>query len=319
MSHALWHIIYDLGISYLQLVLSLVGTILGMIIFSRKTLSKLPMRHVYQSLLATDAIYVTKITIQNTIVYTSIGPVKFLSTLACKIYIYTNFMICTISSWLLVVICIERCLTIVFVNRMKIFENKKFEIFLIALAVIYNCLLYTPFLLYQELQQSLTNNTDTNETQIEYDCEFSDIEYIQTFYLMDMIHSTLIPYAIMLVSSIILFVFVIKSRMRIQRLTNSRERKSLKKEIRFGMTILLLNFFFVILSLPICVANYVDTLSDFMYDVIGYIFMISFCINFYILAVFNTIIRKEVVALFKFSPNKKQVISSSRTQNAVNY
>ena len=273
MAHALWHIIYDLGISYLQLVLSLVGTILGIIIFSRKTLNKFPMRHVYQSLLATDAIYVIKITIQNTILYTSIGPVKLLSTFACKLYMYTNFLICPISSWLLVLISVERCLTIVFVNRMKILGNRKFELFLIAFVIICNFLLYTPFLLYQELQQTITNNTDTNETQIESDCDFSDITYSNTYYLMDLIHSTLIPYAIMLVSSIILIVFVIKSRMRIQRLTNSRERKSLIKEIRFGMTILLLNFFFVILNLPICVANYVDTLSDFMYDVIGYIFM----------------------------------------------
>ena len=287
------------------------GTTLGEIIFSRKTLNKFPMRHVYQSLLATDAIYVTKITIQNTFAHTDIGPLKYLSTFACKLYEYTNFMICSISSWLLVLISVERCLTIVFVNRMKILGNRKFEFFLIAFVIICNFLLYTPFLLYQELQQTITNKTNSNETQIEFSCDFSELEYIQTFYLMDMINSTLVPYGIMVVSSIILIVFVIKSRMRIKHLTNSKARKSLIKEIRFGMTILLLNFFFVILNLPICVANYVDTLSDFMYDVIGYIFMISFCINFYILAVFNIIIRKEVDEMLKCLRSLRNIWSNA--------
>ena len=306
----LWLIIYDLGISYAQLIISLVGTTLGIMIFSRKKLKKFPMRRVHQWLLATDAFYVAKIAIQNTFVYTSIGNLKLLSSFACKFYIYTNFLICPISSWLLVVISAERCIGIVFGNRLKIFENKKFEAFLIALAIIYNILMYIPFLLYQELQQSVTNSTDSNETQIDYDCEFSSIEQIQAFYLLDMINSTLVPYGIMLVSSIILIVFVIKSRMRVQRLTNSKEKKSLVKEIRFGMTILLLNFFFFILNLPICVANYVDTLSDFMYELIGYIFMMSFCVNFYILVVFNKIIRKEVTAMFKGLASKEKVTST---------
>jgi hypothetical protein len=306
----LWLIIYDLGISYAQLIISLVGTTLGIIIFSRKKLKKFPMRCTYQWLLATDAFYVAKIAIQNTFVYTSIGNLKYLSSFACKLYIYTNFMICPISSWLLVVISAERCIGIVFGNRIKIFKNRKFEMFLIALTIIYNFLINIPFLLYQDIQQSFTNSTDSNETQIDYDCEFGSIEYIQAFYLMDMINSTLVPYAIMLVSSIILIVFVIKSRMRVERLTNNKEKKSLVKEIRFGMTILLLNFFFVILNLPICVANYVDTLSDFMYNLIGFIFMMSFCINFYILAVFNTIIRKEVAALFGGSSNLEKFTST---------
>ena len=235
MAQELWLIIYDLGISYAQLVISLVGTTLGIMIFSRKKLKKFPMRRVYQSLLATDVIYVTKITIQNTIAHTSIGRLKYLSTYACKLYEYTNFMICSISSWLLVLISVERCIGIVFGKRIGIFKNKKFELFLIALAIIYNCLLYTPFLMYQELQQIIINNTDTNETQIDYNCDFSDIEYIQTFYLMDMINSTLVPYGIMVVLSIILIMFVIKSRMRIKHLTNSKEKKFLIKEIRFGI------------------------------------------------------------------------------------
>jgi hypothetical protein len=311
MSDSLTYIIYDLSVSYILFVLSLVGTTLGEIIFSRKTLNKFPMRHVYQSLLATDAIYVTKITIQNTFAHTDIGPLKYLSTFACKLYEYTNFMICSISSWLLVLISVERCVGIAFGKRIQIFKNRKFELFLIALAIIYNFLLYTPFLLYQELQQTITNNTDTNETQIDFSCDFSELEYIQTFYLMDMINSTLVPYGIMVVSSIILIVFVIKSRMRIKHLTNSKEKKFLIKEIRFGMTILLLNFFFVILNLPICVANYFDNLSDFMYDFIAYIFMISFCINFYILAVFNTIIRKEVDDMFKCLRSLRSILNNA--------
>jgi len=312
----LWRIIYDLGISYAQLVISLVGTILGIVIFSRKKLNKFPMRRTHQWLLATDAFYVAKIAIQNTFAHTSIGKLKYLSSFACKFYIYTNFLICPISSWLLVVISAERCIGIVFGKRIKIFENRKFEFLLIALVIIYNFLINIPFYLYQDIQQSFTNNTDSNETQIDFDCEFSSIEQIQAFYLMDMINSTLVPYAIMLVSSIVLIVFVIKSRMRIHDSANSKEKKSLVKEIRFGMTIFFLNFFFVTLNLPICVANYVDTLSDFMYELIGYIYMMSFCINFYILAVLNNIIREEVVKMFESIKNFRNIWGTNGTSGS---
>jgi hypothetical protein len=303
----------------------LVGTILGMMIFSRKKLNKFPMRRVYTFLFVMDAFYLIKMVIQKTFAHTSIGSLKYLSNFACKLILYTNFMMCPVSSWLLVAISIERCLTIVFGNRIQILKNKKFEISLIALVIIYNCLLYTPFLAYQELQQSLTNSTDSNETQIEYNCEFTSIEYIQTFYLMDMINSTLAPYGIMLVSSIILIVFVVKSRIRVRHLENRKEKKSLMKEIRFGMTVLLMNFFFAILNLPICVANYNDTLSDFVYDFFAYIFLTSFSINFYILIGFNTIIRKEEAEMFKCfgnfrnSKNTIYLINLRKRKNKLNF
>ena len=297
MAEPQWYIFYDLGLSYTLLVISFFGTILGMITFSKKKLNKFPMRRAYQLLLLSDSLYIANCVIKSTFLYTNLGLIKLLSTLACKLHLYTNFMLCAISSWLLVAISIERCISIIFGNNIGILRTNFLQYFLIFLAIVYNCLFYIPFFIYPELQKSYINETNTNESQIQSDCEFS--ENGQLFYLIDMMSAVIVPFVIMLLTSIILIAFVTKARLRVLSLTDNIEKKSLVKEIRFAVTILFMNFFFVILNLPICVANYIDSLSDFEYNIISFIFLISFCSNFYILLVFNIIIITEVVAMFK--------------------
>jgi hypothetical protein len=144
---------------------------------------------------------------------------------------------------------------------------------------------------------SMTNATITTQ----YTCDFVDPKQAVSFYLMDLINSTLVPFCIMFISSLILGTFIFKSRLKMLNLSLERDRVNLKRNIRFCLTILFLNFFFFVLNLPVALGNVLSIISSepMIYHLFIYIFYFSYSVNFYILAVFNRIFKNELVALFR--------------------
>jgi hypothetical protein len=144
----------------IMLTMSLIGSVLGNVVFARKSMHKFPLRHVYRALLIIDAVCMTKLTVGDAIGHAGF-PLNFLSDLACKLYMYTSYSWCAIPAWLLVFISLERCLSIVAPSMSNCFHMRKIETCLVLLAVFYNSLLYIPFLLYIEL--TVTTTITTNE------------------------------------------------------------------------------------------------------------------------------------------------------------
>jgi hypothetical protein len=120
---------------------------------------------------------------------------------------------------------------------------------------------------------------------------------------MDLINSTLIPFILMFIFSILLIYTIFKSRLRILRLNSAVDRKKLRKDIKFAFTSILLNVTFCIINLPVCVANLLNDVSEYYYKLLLYLFFISFCINYYILFTFNSVFRKELFLMFNIISN----------------
>jgi len=293
--------LFDWAIPYVMLLLSGLGGLIGNLIFARKELENFPCRRSYQALLSIDFIYTAKVVIQFSFINVGIY-LKLMTDWSCKVYIYTNFMICSVSSWLLVFISIQRCLIISIKVPPPFINSKTFDYLIISVSFLYNIIFYLPFLLFNELKvYNVYNDTNTNMSVVEYTCDFPESSQGDLFYLLDMLSSTLVPFGIMVVSSVVLMTFVIKSRLRVLTLGRAEDRRVLRKDIRICLTIVFLNVFFIILNLPICVGNYLDTdyLNYFIYSTFFYIFLFSFSINFYILAVFNNIVKRNLISMMK--------------------
>ena len=83
--------------------------------------------------------------------------VNYVSNAWCKIYTYTSYSWCAISAWLLVFISIERCVSVVVKTGLpSFFSNGTFEIIIVFAVIAYNCLLYTPFLIFVDLTITTT-------------------------------------------------------------------------------------------------------------------------------------------------------------------
>ena len=116
---------------------------------------------------------------------------------------------------------------------------------------------------------------------------------------MDLLNLTILPFSLMIVFATLLIITIFQSRLRILRMSAIQDRNRLNKDIKFAVTSILLNFIFIILNLPICVANLFFEVFYSYYDAFLSIYYISYCINFYILAVFNSVFKKELFLLFK--------------------
>jgi hypothetical protein len=123
----------------------------------------------------------------------------------------------------------------------------------------------------------------------------------------------IIPFALMSIFSILLilsiFIAIIKVRAMIRATQQAGEL--LKRDIRFSIMIILMNFFFIILSLPIYVVLFFpEYYSGFTFLLTYYIFFSSYAVNFYVMLITNTLFRNEVMS-FIFSKKPANSIRSS--------
>lgn len=297
--------------SLLVLLFGLIGNLIGLAVFSRRNLSKFPTKNLYRSLALFDTIY---------LVYRIIGEVTtdngmsiyLISNIWCKVFRYFRYSLGPISAWVLVYISIEKFISIQFSKlKVVVFQNT-----IIILIVIFNLSYYSPFFVYSTLiAQNNTDsdmlNSNSSSSSLVYTCYFQDLNQKKVLYMMDLVNSTLLPFALMIVFSTFLIHTIFKSRLRILRLDSSVDRKRLRKDIKFAFTCILLNMAFVILNLPVCIANLLTEVSEFTYKVLLYLFFLSFCINFYVLFTFNSIFRKEFLLMFNFIPSDHRLIRNS--------
>ena len=294
----IWFSLYRWLIRYLLLLFGVSGSVIGTILFSNKKMKKFPARRMYRFLLIIDAIYLTSQIVEDTM--NMLGfRLRFLSNIICKIYIYYNFSVGPISAWVLLFISIDRCIIIAF-KGFKIIRKPRFQNLMIVLIISYNILFYSPYLVFIEL--TITQMNETNNTQLSFLCDFTQEYYSKILYMSDLVNSTLIPFLLMFLTSIVLIYSIIRTRLNILNLILEQDKKKLRKDIHFAVTILFLDFSFFILNLPICLANYffIDSVDNILYGVFTYLFYLSFCINFYILALFNSVFKKELFVFFKF-------------------
>ncbi len=299
---SIWFLLYEWVVLYVLLLLGLFGSIVGTVLLSTKKMERLPARRIYRFLLITDAIFLTSQVAVDSMNHLEYN-LRLASNIICKFGLYFNFSLCPISPWILVYISIDRYISICF-KQVQIIRKKWFQNLMILLIIVYNLCFYIPFLIFVELTTSLTNNTETNSSSFSFSCDISreDLDYI--LYLSDLFNAALVPFILMLLASIFLVHSIVKSRRRLINLKTDQNRKKSLRDIHFAITILVLNFSFFIFSAPICLGNYLNV-DDFLYSIFIYLFYLGYCINFYILAIFNSVFRKGLFHFFKCKRNIK--------------
>lgn len=281
-------------------IFGIVGNLFGFIIFSRKSLVKFPARNIYRALAIMDTFYLIHVKFQFYLYYNGLS-IRLLSDFSCKIVRYLNYSLAPISAWLLVYLSIYKFITIKFSHLTK--RINRVQSLTILMIIGYNLVIYLPVLIYVEIieyhdEDHEQENATLNQSTGNYECSFSKTNIENIFSVMDLLNLTILPFAFMLTFSILLISTIMKSRLRISRLSSTTDRNKLKRDIKFVFSCVLLNFIFIMLNLPISLANLAFESVQSYYDAILCIYYTSYCINFYILFLFNSIFRKQVI-LFK--------------------
>ena len=283
----------------LNSIFGLFGNLVVLIVFSNKAFKKFPSRNIYRILVVFDSVavvfIVTNFFIMNFgIIYQNYDLIWFMSseiTYKIHIYIQDSFQ----SSYLLVFISIEKFISIRYPNN-KIIKKQIFQTIIVLVIIICNLATYN-FIFYLNIYKNQATNTSNVSIKP------INEETVKTIGIIAIVYNTGLPFIIMLIFSILLIHTILKSRLRILRLTNQHDRNRLRKDIQFAISSIFMNIFFLIFYLPFCVALILkcEIFSDLYINVFRPIAGLNYCDHFYILFFTNSVFRQRVLTLFQKS------------------
>lgn len=180
------------------------------------------------------------------------------STFTCKVFTSSIYILAQYSAWIIVFANIDR-LILVTSNRLanKNTRSKKFHIFLLIALFIIILAINVPQIFFLKItKEYLLNEHNSFEAVVSCELDNSTLYNNNVADITDLFVFSLIPFIIMIISSLIITSTIFKSKVKLKKychtnlLENNKKKK--KKELHFSLTILGTNILFLILNLPIC-------------------------------------------------------------------
>lgn len=281
--------------------LGLAGNSLMFIVYTRRDLRKLSVSTYFRSL-ALANLAVNLISIQSFIEKFLDYNIASQSTLACKLVIYMVYATVAVSAWLEVAASLDRFIVIFYLNRFAFVYKPHFRRTIVILIFLFNSSCYLYLLLDLHIEKFYDGDTQT----FRKNCVTRNLK---TTEILDVFNSVLVPFVIMLVTSCATLVGLLRARTRVSSNMNARCRsKSIHssirhRDIKFCVTLLILNAAFLVLNLPNQFVNLVyfyfndsidfdtfENLSAFAH----FFNSIGFSATFFIQAGINSLVRKKL-------------------------
>jgi len=261
----------------LILLIGQFGNIFGLILAFKNKNQKNGFIAMYKYLFIADIIALSTISIS----YLEYGlNILFVNKYICKLYWYFSFLTGPISPILIVYISLEKIIS----NKYPVYDyflkNKKHQLIFFIAVIAYNSVLYLPVLFLLDAGKNITSNMTI------YGCTFnSDLVLI----IIDTINRVILPFILMLIASIVLIVSIHRMRTRMLQTFRSNNHRVLIKNIQLTVSIVCINFFYIVLNLPWVIYLFLTTWDEtsLLFYIFLYLFNISFACNFYILLLSN--------------------------------
>lgn len=242
----------------------------------------------------------------------SISVTNF-NLVACKLVYYTIYSAGPISSWTLVVISIDRLLTLAWPMRLTCLTRTRFQLLVLALIFLYNMTFYAYLLVDArfhnatiEIDEASTsplsrvpssyhhhtynNQTFSNRTSqpkssiIKITTSYCDISNERRLYWLDLFNSSLLPFVSMMITSALTIVFIVRSRRRLSTVTSNGTRvmattsnKRVVRDRKFAITSVSLNVLFLILNVPAPFFGVISTLIEIDIPLNNFLGYLSLC------------------------------------------
>jgi hypothetical protein len=234
----------------------------------------------------------------------------------CKFRYYYIYVVFPISGWGLVAVSIDRYFSIVYPTKFSIRKNILFQILVCCGILVYNLVYYIPQLFYY-INISKSFNNKTNQTIITKKC----VNQNYPTDWLNILNTTLIPFALMFVFTLITLRKLFKSRKNSCQNSQSSSNKTRQKDIRFAITSITLNVIFLLLNLPYGVYSILvlnismnKDLEKLIYSIIYVPFYLNLTSLFFINLKVNSIFRNEFIRIF-FSKKTNKNILNPNTKN----
>lgn len=192
--------------------------------------------------------------------------------------------------WLEVAASFDRFLTIVFLpTRFKSIQKPIVQQTILALILIYNLLFYSEILI------NYTNSS-------------SQIEWANTLNLMEFVSTSVVPFLVMLTLTIATLYGVLRAHLRMKSAeTNNSYHRTLRRDVKFGVTMIVLNVLFFVFNVlyrvhtVVGISPFSAQKQSFSFLVFGSILAalpeVYYSINLYVQLAVNSLLRHQLNAL----------------------
>lgn len=264
--------------------IGIVGNILMLIVYSHGSLRRMSVAVYFRAI---------AVLVLVQIVYSYVG--KSLQSLVIsneitfKLEMYLKNLVVPITIWLEVVVSVDRMFNILFPRKFNILQKPLAKCLLIAAVCFYNMIVY----MYLPIKVSTYNLGGQREL-------------VRILFLISLVNDSLVPFAIMFAMSIAIFVGVVRAHGRIKRsVGNARSKRTVLKDIKFGVTMLVLNLFFFV-CIGLYRLNYhinpfapnLTLNSRVFYSIVNNLNEFYYYVIFYIQLGVNSLVRKELGRVF---------------------
>ena len=208
-----------------------------------------------------------------------------------------------IPPWILVAFSIDKMLNMR-TSTPNILKSKLFQWSVVAGIVIFHLLLYSELLISLKLEPVFFLS---EEIQI---CNFQFLSYLNAFIYAELADTCIIPFVIMIFTSIVTIRLLMRSRKSLERFGN-RNNVRRRRDIKYSISSLVFNFLFLAFKMPFFVSyllpetvfydNYYFAQLTFL------LFMINCSSNFFIHLTTNSIFRREIFVIVRLKTSANRV------------
>ena len=291
----------------ITLAISFLGNLVSIIIFSSKTFRNNSISTYCIALSINEFLVLFRFAINIGIIGYNVNIVDQSDEL-CKILNYLPAIYASNQPCILVAFSIDKLLNMG-TNSIAIFKKKWFQCSILAAIVLFNMLLYLEMPILLKRREVALGR---------FVCDQTIISFLPTLMIVIVLETSLIPFIIMIASSILTIRLLIKSRNSIERVGNvANNRKS--RDQKFAISSVAFNIMFLFLKTPIMIYY---TLFAFYYYYNVYYFGISIyltCLNsasfFFIHLVTNSLFRREFLILIGLVKRNGEISSNVISPN----
>jgi hypothetical protein len=303
-------------------IIGLSGNLATFAVFSRKRFTNTVFSTYFRALAITDSLTLSLTVTTKFFAYQFGYNVRLVSVHLCRLFIYIAYAVPTTSGWILVVISLDRWLSIVLPSKFLIRKRKSFQLLTIFSIIIFNFVLYCQ-LFFSNIQNINTFDNTTNITINRSVCIPTGGDLINW---IDLFNSTLVPFFLMIVFTILILKSIFESRKRLKinhlkSAPNSSAKKTNKnqnRDAKFAITSITLNVMFLITNVPIAFYSIYDfyvTVEPNL-DILLYICTLLLCyINFgsifFINYYANSMFKEELMSLIFSQENARSHTEST--------
>lgn len=291
----IYYLIYAINI------LTLIGSMLSFIVFSRRVFKKSSIGVYCKCLAISDLFVLVNLCLG---IATSIlnYPLINYNDAVCKLIVFISGGFSPIPGWILVVFSIDQLITVSRRSQTSRFFNKSwFQYTLIAGIFVFNCVLYSPSLVLNGIL-----NVTINENISYVGCESVSI-VMPIVYLTE---ACFIPIGILLLTTSLTIRVMVKSRNRTLLVSLSSSKSSISqtnvrhrkvRELKYAFNSIILNIVFVLCSTPLVVYYILpktDYLASYVFSTFGFLFFyLNFSLHFWIHLTVNPVFKKELISV----------------------